>query len=149
MPQQGTSNEYPQHMFLCRNKKNGSTFRLKKKLPYLEVWYKHICVPVFVRNTLNPCPVSMFSRGRVNVFTWIDHIRSKWKYKFATSSAVQSHVVPFWLIGSFNGFSIVRELFWHITDSLLLLCSFLTLPGTSATWRQWWMCYLQAFVQPS
>ena len=30
-PQRGTSNEYPQHMFLLRNKKNIDTFWLKKK----------------------------------------------------------------------------------------------------------------------
>ena len=29
-PQQGASNEYPQHMFLWRNKKNINTFGLKK-----------------------------------------------------------------------------------------------------------------------
>ena len=29
-PCQGTSNEYPQHMFLWRNKKNINTFELKK-----------------------------------------------------------------------------------------------------------------------
>ena len=27
----GTSNEYPQHMFLCRNKKNVSSFLFEKK----------------------------------------------------------------------------------------------------------------------
>ena len=35
-PQCGTSNEYPQHMFLWRNKENISTFYLKK-VPYLEL----------------------------------------------------------------------------------------------------------------
>ena len=34
VPQQGTSNEYPQHMFLWRNKKDISIFRVKK-VPYL------------------------------------------------------------------------------------------------------------------
>ena len=29
-PHRGASNEYPQHMFLCRNKKNISIFRMKK-----------------------------------------------------------------------------------------------------------------------
>ena len=33
VPQRGTSNEYPQHMFLLRNKKNISSFRMKK-VPY-------------------------------------------------------------------------------------------------------------------
>ena len=31
------SNEYPQHMFLSRNKKNIDTFLLKK-VPYQELW---------------------------------------------------------------------------------------------------------------
>ena len=31
VPQQGTSNEYPQHMFPWRNKTNINTFWLKKK----------------------------------------------------------------------------------------------------------------------
>ena len=34
---QGTSNEYPQHMFLWRNKKNINTFGLKK-VPLLVLW---------------------------------------------------------------------------------------------------------------
>ena len=33
-PRRGTSNEYPQHMFLFRNKKDISIFRMKKA-PYL------------------------------------------------------------------------------------------------------------------
>ena len=33
-PQRGASNEYPQHMFLSRNKKDISIFRMKKA-PYL------------------------------------------------------------------------------------------------------------------
>ena len=33
-PRQGASNEYPQHMFLLRNKKDISIFRMKKA-PYL------------------------------------------------------------------------------------------------------------------
>ena len=36
VPHRGTSNEYPQHMFLWRNKKNISIFLLKKVL-YLEL----------------------------------------------------------------------------------------------------------------
>ena len=32
VPQGGSSNEYPQHMFLWRNKKNISTFGLKKSV---------------------------------------------------------------------------------------------------------------------
>ena len=36
-PQQGASNEYPQHMFSSRNKKNISIFRMKKA-PYLLLW---------------------------------------------------------------------------------------------------------------
>ena len=34
VPRQGTSNEYPQHMFLLRNKKDISIFWMKKA-PYL------------------------------------------------------------------------------------------------------------------
>ena len=34
VPRRGTSNEYPQHMFLLRNKKDISIFRMKKA-PYL------------------------------------------------------------------------------------------------------------------
>ena len=30
VPHQGTSNEYPEHMFSCRNKKNIDSFQLKK-----------------------------------------------------------------------------------------------------------------------
>ena len=33
-PHRGTSNEYPQHMFLLRNKKDITIFRMKK-VPYL------------------------------------------------------------------------------------------------------------------
>ena len=33
----GASNEYPQHMFSLRNKKNIPTFWLKKKVPYQEL----------------------------------------------------------------------------------------------------------------
>ena len=36
-PHRGTSNEYPQHMFSSRNKKNIDTFWLKKA-PYQELW---------------------------------------------------------------------------------------------------------------
>ena len=35
-PHQGASNEYPQHMFLSRNKKTIETFWLKK-VPYQEL----------------------------------------------------------------------------------------------------------------
>ena len=35
-PRQGASNEYPQHMFLSRNKKNIATFWLKNA-PYQEL----------------------------------------------------------------------------------------------------------------
>ena len=35
-PQRGASNEYPQHMFSCTNKKNINIFQLKKVL-YLEL----------------------------------------------------------------------------------------------------------------
>ena len=38
MPHRGTSNEYPQHMFLWRNKKNINTFQ-RKILSDLEGWY--------------------------------------------------------------------------------------------------------------
>ena len=34
VPRRGASNEYPQHMFLSRNKKDISIFRMKKA-PYL------------------------------------------------------------------------------------------------------------------
>ena len=36
-PGQGASNEYPQHMFLWRNKKNINTFGLEKA-SYQELW---------------------------------------------------------------------------------------------------------------
>ena len=36
VPQQGASNEYPQHMFLSRNKKNVAIFWLKNA-PYQEL----------------------------------------------------------------------------------------------------------------
>ena len=36
-PGQGTSNEYPQHIFSLRNKKNIESFWLKKKVPYHEL----------------------------------------------------------------------------------------------------------------
>ena len=37
-PRRGASNEYLQHMFLWRNKKNINTFWLKKKAAYQELW---------------------------------------------------------------------------------------------------------------
>ena len=37
VPHWGTSNEYPQHMFSLRNKKDISSFRMKK-VPYLLLW---------------------------------------------------------------------------------------------------------------
>ena len=37
VPHRGTSNEYPQHMFSSRNKKNTDNFWLKK-VPYQELW---------------------------------------------------------------------------------------------------------------
>ena len=40
MPWKGASNEYPQHMFSGKNKKNINTFQLKKKTPYLELHEK-------------------------------------------------------------------------------------------------------------
>ena len=36
-PQRGASNEYPQHMFSWRNKKNINTFGLKNKVSFLEL----------------------------------------------------------------------------------------------------------------
>ena len=36
-PRRGASNEYPQHMFLLRNKKDISIFWMKKA-PYLVLW---------------------------------------------------------------------------------------------------------------
>ena len=41
VPRQGASNEYPQHMFLLRNKKDISIFRMKK-LPYLLLCSKEL-----------------------------------------------------------------------------------------------------------
>ena len=38
VPQWGTSNEYPQHMFLWTNKKNINSVWLKKG-PYLKLWF--------------------------------------------------------------------------------------------------------------
>ena len=40
-PRWGASNEYPQHIFLSRNKKNIDTFWLKKA-PYQELWGKYL-----------------------------------------------------------------------------------------------------------
>ena len=51
-PRQGTSNEYPQHMFLLRNKKGISIFRTKKSslsvamLPHLVHMIKVVCMPI-------------------------------------------------------------------------------------------------------
>ena len=39
VPHWGTSNEYPQHMFWCRNKKNINKFHMNKA-PYLELYYQ-------------------------------------------------------------------------------------------------------------
>ena len=39
-PQRGAFNEYPQHMFLSRNKKDISSFRMKK-VPYLLLYDKN------------------------------------------------------------------------------------------------------------
>ena len=39
-PRRGASNEYPQHMFLLGNKKNISSFRMKK-VPYPLLWGSH------------------------------------------------------------------------------------------------------------
>ena len=36
-PRRGASNEYLQHMFPCRNKKNSNNFRMKNR-PYLVLW---------------------------------------------------------------------------------------------------------------
>ena len=41
VPWQCASNEYPQHIFLLRNKKDISSFRMKK-VPYLLLWVLHI-----------------------------------------------------------------------------------------------------------
>ena len=40
---EGASNEYPQHMFMSRNKKNICNFRLKKKSPYPELCLHSEC----------------------------------------------------------------------------------------------------------
>ena len=37
-PRRGASNEYPQHMFSLRNKKDISIFRMEK-VPYQLLWY--------------------------------------------------------------------------------------------------------------
>ena len=37
VPQGGTSNEYPQHMFLWRNYKKYQNFSVEKKASYLEL----------------------------------------------------------------------------------------------------------------
>ena len=44
VPHRGTSNEYPQHMFSSRNKKNIGTFWLKK-VPYQELCLGKQCRP--------------------------------------------------------------------------------------------------------
>ena len=43
----GTSNEYPQHMFSSRNKKNTDTFWLKKA-PYQELWTLYFLAVVHI-----------------------------------------------------------------------------------------------------
>ena len=42
VPHQSTSNEYPQHTFSCRNKKNVNTFGLKKKKKRLNKRYANV-----------------------------------------------------------------------------------------------------------
>ena len=52
VPQRGTFNEYPQHMFSSRNKKNIDTFWLKKA-PYQELWLGY-CINLKYWDTLTP-----------------------------------------------------------------------------------------------
>ena len=41
VPHRSASNEYPQHMFLCKNKKNICIFWMKKA-PYLELCSRYV-----------------------------------------------------------------------------------------------------------
>ena len=50
-PHKSISNEYSQHMFSCRNKKNISTFQQEKE-PFLKLWLRMIYQTV--RNKLAP-----------------------------------------------------------------------------------------------
>ena len=48
-PHGGASNEYPQHMFLWRNKNDISIFRLKRA-PYLFLWIMCVFQPMSIHN---------------------------------------------------------------------------------------------------
>ena len=69
MPQGGTSNEYPQHMFAWRNKKNINTFGLKKA-SYQELWLLQV-----VQDCKNLCKTGMIKfkvfYGMLNSFSVI------------------------------------------------------------------------------
>ena len=52
VPHRGTSNEYPQHMFLLRNKKDISIFRMKKA-PYLLLWIPELTERFFFPKNLS------------------------------------------------------------------------------------------------
>ena len=47
-PRRGASNEYPQHMFSSRNKKDISIFRMKKAPYLLPCFSVRICMPALV-----------------------------------------------------------------------------------------------------
>ena len=81
MPHWGTSNEYPQHMFSSRNKKNIATFWLKKA-PYQELWWKcQIVFFVFLKKEKNTTKKQSFTflvncligikQGLILIFLWI------------------------------------------------------------------------------
>ena len=55
-PRRGASNEYPQHMFLWRNKKSINIFQLKKSaLSGVIVIKPPICVESTLHRNSNPC----------------------------------------------------------------------------------------------
>ena len=60
------SNEYPQHIFLLRNKKDISIFRMKKKAPYLLLY------PYFSKTTIKTTCLKIGpnqkKKKKVNIF---------------------------------------------------------------------------------
>ena len=89
-----TSNEYPQHMFLWRNKKNINTFELKE-VPQLV-----LCTDIF----LTPSQKHMFC-----VLTWIASTRQTYDYsqyvfveKQETNLSGYFHIQSYELVGVFT-----------------------------------------------
>ena len=73
-PQWSASNEYPQHMFSWRNKKDISIFRMKKA-PYLLLWSLYVCHDVenvFVtRKPIGNWHLYMFYGEIRKLFKWV------------------------------------------------------------------------------